>query len=582
MRRLRSIMGWRSRSQISLEIRAVPADADPFAFRVARSLADWFQQAGIDATVQPVSEEQLLRKVLLDHDFDAFVGRLAPAVRDPDGLYPLLHSRYVDESGWQNPFGYANLSVDEDLERQRRARGGDRVVAATALQETLARTQPFTTLAFPEDVRAVRESRVENWRGTALNAPRGFLELSWSGDEEAAARADRTLRGVATDERPTENLNPLTVEFRRSGVVTGLLYDTLGVPTDDGTVRPWLATDWTFSDAAKRPRATVSLREDLSWHDGEPLTASDVAFTFSLLEDTTGSTVDGDGGTESEQEPTRVPAPRFRGRSGLVDTVTARDPTTAVFEFTDSSPAVATSAFTVPILPAHVWAERRTEASISGVEFGPATEAIVTNNVPPVGSGPLEFARNTPGESLELQRYDDHFLRREDAPNVPQAVRDGPAFDRLTVQVVASDAGATELVVDGDADVTMTSVAPSSVPRIGRADDTGLLVSRSDTPYVVGYNVRNPPLSNTRFRNTLVRLVDKAAIADDVFDGYAAPAASPLAGTGWLPETLEWHGEGPVTSFLGSNGELDVERARDAFRDAGFTYDDGALVHNDA
>ena len=575
-------MGWQSRSQISLEIRAVPADADPFAFRIARSIADWFQRAGIDATVEPVSEEQLLRQVLLDHGFEVFVGRLAPAVRDPDGLYSLLHSRYVDESGWQNPFGYANLSVDEDLERQRRSRGGERVVAATSLQETLARTQPFTTLAFPEDVRAVRDTRFENWRGSALNAPRGFLQLSWVGDEEAAAGAERTLRGVATDERPTENLNPLTVEFRRSGVLTGLLYDALGSATDDGAVRPWLATDWTFSDAEKRPRATVSLREDLSWHDGEPLTASDVAFTFSLLEDTTGATVDDDGGTAVEQERNRVPAPRFRGRSSLVDEVTARDPTTVVFEFAESSPAVATSAFTVPVLPEHVWAERRTEASISGVEFGPATEAIVTNNVPPVGSGPLEFVRNTPGESLVLERYDDHFLRREDATDVPRAVRGGPAFDRLAVQVVASDGGATELVADGDADVTMTSVAPSSVPRIGRADDTDLLVSRSETPYVVGYNVRNPPLSNSRFRNTLVRLLDKAAIADDVFDGYAAPAASALAGTGWLPETLEWDGENPVTSFIGSDGELDAERARDAFRDAGFTYDDGALVHNDS
>jgi len=566
---------------VSLEIRAVPADADPFAFRIARSLADWFQRAGIDATVEPVSEEQLLRKVLLDHDFEVFVGRLAPAVRDPDALYSLLHSRYVDESGWQNPFGYANLTVDEDLERQRRSSLTERAIAATSLQETIAQTQPFTTLAFPEDVRAVRETRFENWRGGALNTPRRFLELAWAGDEYETAAERRTLRGVATDERPTENLNPLSVEFRRSGVVTGLLYDALGYVTDDGAVRPWLATNWTFSSTQKRPRAIVSLRENLSWHDGEPVTASDVAFTFSLLEDTTGASVEPDAGTETESEPNRVPAPRFRGRSSLVDTVRARDPSTVVFEFTRSAPAVAASAFTVPVLPEHVWAERRTEASISGVEFGPASEAIVTNNLPPVGSGPFAFERNTPGESLVLERYDDHFLRREDVTGVPDAVRGGPAFDRLAVQVVGSDGSATELVVDGDADVTMTSVAPSSVPRIGRADDAKLLVSRAATPYVVGYNVRNPPLSNSRFRNTLVRLIDKAAIADDVFDGYATPAASPLAGTRWLPTSLEWHGENPVTAFLGSDGELDVERAREAFRDAGFTYDDGALLHND-
>ena len=87
MRRLRSITGWQSRSQVSMGIRAVPADADPYAFRIARSLAEWFQAAGIDASVEPLSEEQLLRSVLLDHDFEVFVGQLSPGVQDPDGLY---------------------------------------------------------------------------------------------------------------------------------------------------------------------------------------------------------------------------------------------------------------------------------------------------------------------------------------------------------------------------------------------------------------------------------------------------------------------------------------------------------------
>jgi len=579
MRRLRSITGWQSRSQVSMGIRAVPADADPYAFRIARSLAEWFQAAGIDASVEPLSEEQLLRSVLLDHDFEVFVGQLSPGVQDPDGLYQLLHSRYVDEAGWQNPFGYANLSVDEDLEAQRTEKDDARREVASSLQETLARTQPFSTVAFPEDARAARRTRFANWSAGALDSSFGYLQLERATDGEEDAAAESTLRGIVTDTRVTENLNPLSVEFRRSGVMMDFLYDALGYVTEDGNVEPWLADAWTFSVTEANPTATVSLRDGLTWHDGEALTARDVAFTFSLLDDTNGSA--GENPQSAEPEPDRVPAPRFRGLSSLVDRVYAKDPETVVFEFVESAPNVAASALTAPVLPEHVWAERRTEASVSGVEFGPATEAIVTDNVPPIGSGPLQFVRNNPGETLVLERFEDHFLTREDATDAQTPVQGGPAFDRLEVRVVASNATATQFVVDDEADVTMTSVGAKNVPQIGRADDAELLVSRSNIPYVVGYNVRRPPLSNSRFRNTLVHLIDKAAIVDQVFDGYADPAASALAGTEWLPDSLEWNGENPVTPFLGADGEVNVERARAAFRDAGFMYEDGELLRND-
>lgn len=54
----------------------------------------------------------------------------------------------------------------------------------------------------------------------------------------------------------------------------------------------------------------------------------------------------------------------------------------------------------------------------------------------------------------------------------------------------------------------------------------------------------------------------------------AAPAASPLAGTGWTAPSLRWEMEDPSVPFFGSDGELDVVAAREAFRAAGYNYDD--------
>lgn len=570
LRRARSIAGWQSREQVSLQIKTLPADADPYALWIARSVAGWFGDAGIDVSVVPMAKEELLRQVLLNNDFDVFVTTLPTQRRTPDSLYALLHSRFAETSGWQNPFGFADFDVDDLLDTQRRETGARRRTALADLQRSLARSQPFTVVAFPDDIRTARIGAYRNWQTVDLRTPQGYLNLERNAREEGA---DTVLRIASTDGRPTENLNPLAVEHRREGLLTGLLYDALGIEVGGERV-PWLAASWEFERAGGRPRATVRLREDVRWHDGEALTAEDVAFTYALLADTTMG--DSTEPTDTTDREPRVPAPRLQGRRELVESIAAVDDRTLTVQFGECSDRVATRAFTIPILPKHVWKDRTDTASISNIEVGSASEALVTDNVPPVGSGPLEYVENTPEERLVLESVDDHFSTRvDDAPAVPVGP---PVFDRLVLQAVGSDDTAVALVAEGEADLTGTSVAASTVPRIGRSSDLELIVRRATAPYVLGYNVRRPPLTNPRFRNTLAYLVDQAHLVDDVFDGYARAAVSPLTGTDWLPDDLRWEDENPVTPFLGVDGEVDVAEARDAFREAGYQYEDGRLV----
>ncbi|MFC6874357.1 ABC transporter substrate-binding protein [Halobellus marinus] len=570
LRRARSIAGWNAQDQISLRIKTLPADSDPYALGAARSIASWYGAAGIDAQVVPVSEEELLRQVLLGNDFDVFVARGPGRNPDPDVLYGLLHSQFADTRGWQNPFGFVDLDVDEWLETQRRVDGDRRREVAADLQRSIVRSQPFTVLAFPDDIRAVRRANYENWRIANLQSSLGYLVLERTTETEESADV---LRIATTDRRATENLNPLSVEYRRSGVFTGLVYDTIGYFTPEGT-SPWLADSWTFTETGDSPRVRVQLRSDQQWHDGEPVTAEDVAFTYALLADTSL----GKAGEETDTPAdSRIPAPRFQGRTDLVDDVIAAEQDVAIFQFADCSPRVATRAFTVPILPEHVWRERTEPASISGIEVGTATEALVTNNIPPVGSGPFRFVRNTPRESLVLEANPDHFLVGGTDSEASRTVGP-PAFDRFVVQVVGSDDAAVGVVAEGDADATGTPAGASTVPRIGRTQSLELVVKESHIPYLVGYNTRTAPLSNPRFRQTLARIVDKEYLTREVFEGYARPATTLLSGTEWEPSDLQWDGGDPVAPFLGTDGEVDVERARTAFRDAGFRYEDGRLV----
>ena len=630
--RTRNIAGRDGSSQLTLRIDAAPADSDPNAIRIASHLAENLNAVGIDARINTLGRTDLWRKVLINRDFDVYVGQfLEHEPFDPDAMYAFTHSRFVAESGRQNPFGFADLNgVDERLERQRRAEGDARADAVADLQRSLCELQPFTAVAFPDPLTAVRGDRFAGWTNRRPVSAAGLLGLDRAGPTDGAAEDGSTddgsggnatdddgagddgiiddatgedgiiddatlddatggdgivsdaeredsgavLRLVTTDASVTENWNPIAAEYRREGTFTALLYDRLALADGDEVV-PWLCSGWERDGGT----VTVALR-DARWHDGEPVTAGDVAFTYEFLRDTSMETLE-----------SAVPTPRFRGRSSVVRSARAVDDVTVELSVGDVNDAVAARALRVPILPEHVWADRTDPATIAGFEFdAETTEAVVTNNEEPVGSGPIRFVEATPEESVAFERNPDHFLARageeesssDPAAGVPERFRGKPAFDRLEVGVMPSDIAAVQAVGDGLADATVSNIGPDAVPRIGREADARLVTGRAGGFYHVGYNARRAPLSNPRFRAVLASLVDKSALVDDAFSGYAEPAASPLATSPeWVPSDLSWEGRetDPASPFVGDDGSLDVEAARERFRDAGYRFDnEGRLL----
>ena len=559
--RVRSLVGRNQPDSVSLSIKTLPVDQDPYAIAIARQLSAWFEAAGIRASIQPITAEELYRQTLINQEFDVFVGQFPGAFADPDAFYPLLHSTYSVESGLQNPFGYTNLLMDDLLERQRRETGSKRTETVTRIQRRLVQVCPFLVLGFPNAIRAARTDRFTGWNGVFDPSPVNLLTLN-----TAEASAPR-LRATTPDDRPMANLNPLMSSYRGPSDITDLIYDPLAYRYR-GTLYPWAATNWEWTGPLE---LEVTLREDLTWHDGERLTASDAAFTYHLLRDTS-------MGSLSESVPTF----RYRGRSSLVETAEAVDELTVRLQFDDCSRQTARRVLTVPLLPEHVWTDRTNKATVSGVDIGvTTTDALVTSNVPPVGSGPLRFRSVTQGQTLVLERFDDHFLETTEETGLPSALSDGLAFEEFELRFVGSDSSAVDLIVNDEADVTALGVGPDLTSTIGRATDVSLNVDRSEAFYFAGFNTRRPPLTNPRFRSTLSRLVDRDALAASVFDGYVDPAVSPLAGTRWLPPDLAWEPSDPVTEFLGTEGTVDSKRARAAFRTAGYRYNEqGRLLES--
>ena len=467
-----------------------------------------------------------------------------------------------------------SVSIDL-LAAQRKQSGEKRKRSVWKLQRAIARDQPFSVIAFPDGIRATRTDGFSGWTEYgSVHSFFGYLSVR-------SRKNGNPLRMTMQDSAPTVNLNPLGVEFRSDETILDLLYDALG-RTVAGAVQPWLAHSWEWHRSTEAPVATVHLRDKLWWHDGSPLTAEDVAFTYRFL---------GDTSLGSLESP--VPSPRFRDAISLVKSAKAIDDRTVRVRFEKVSKEVARKAFSVPVLPKHIWKAKHEQAEIAGFKADSATtKALVWSNMKPVGSGPLQFKDVKMKESLTFDRFDHHFLEQLDATAKTVDASKGPAsepeyitryagglqFEELSFHVVPSGAAASELVINDEADGTATGVEPKEVRDIGRAENVQLHVDQSPSMYHVGFNARKAPFSNVRFRRALARLLDKEFLVESVFKQYAKPATSPLAQQDSLAPKLRWDGVDPVLPFPGKNGNLNTKKAKNAFKDAGYRYSNGGSL----
>jgi len=174
-------------------------------------------------------------------------------------------------------------------------------------------------------------------------------------------------------------------------------------------------------------------------------------------------------------------------------------------------------------------------------------------------------------------RNDEHFFNLKPPAEIENRLGDGLAFEELQIQTAPSHDTAIEVLSNGGVDATAATVSPKVVPKIESEPQLSLFVHEADraAPYHIGFNTANEPFSNPYFRRLVARLLDKSYVADQIFDGYGRPASNPFDGTEWNPEHLAFDGADPAVPFFGSNGEVNVEAARNAFRERGFEFNDG-------
>lgn len=168
------------------------------------------------------------------------------------------------------------------------------------------------------------------------------------------------------------SLTPYTFELGYQLVT--LVYDTLFWRDRDGLAQPWLAKSAAAS--ADGHKLTIRLAEGPRWHDGEPVTSADVAFTFRFVAD--------------------HPHPRFSPQLKAISRVDTPDARTAVITLRHAAPGFLDQPLAdVPILPAHIWS-----ALAPGTVAPPGL---------PVGSGPYRLVDHQVGQSYRFEANQSYF-----------------------------------------------------------------------------------------------------------------------------------------------------------------------------
>ncbi|MEM7275660.1 MAG: ABC transporter substrate-binding protein [Actinomycetota bacterium] len=306
-----------------------------------------------------------------------------------------------------------------------------------------------------------------------------------------------------------------------------LVYDSLFWTQSQVAPDEWLAIG--AEPSADFRTWTVSLRQGVLWHDGEPFTADDVAFTYRYFRDVGGS---GRYGHHVYQHPTFQTA-------NVIDDLT--------IELTFANPITTFPQLPggdVPILPEHIW------SSIGD----PRTEATDL----PIGTGPYRMVDHQPGSSYRLEANPSYF-------------NGTPLVDVLELSVIPDDQAVYTALEAGQVDMVARSTPLSWIEQLDLNDDIEMLVGGRQQSVHLQFNLGNELLRNGDVRRGLGLAIDVDTVLEAVEEG-----AGRLGTDTWTHPNSIWTRD-PLGAHLS-----DLLAAEQLLRAAGFADGaDGSLLAPD-
>jgi peptide/nickel transport system substrate-binding protein len=311
----------------------------------------------------------------------------------------------------------------------------------------------------------------------------GLVALAGAGCDGAADGPGGTVVvGMRSD---FGGFNPLTssagydVELVNHALFTPLVqYD------ENMEIQPYLAESWEIQDDTA---VVFRLRQDVRWHDGQPVTAHDVEFTFNTAKN--------------------PDAASLLGTAFLTEVESARvvDDYTIVFRFARPH-AQALEDFWWAPAPRHLLQD-----------IAPAELRNAPFNRQPVGSGPFRFGAWRANEQLTLVRN----------PDFPEGLGGPAASERVVFRVVPEASTMMTETLTGRVHVNIP-VTPDQARQVRDDPDLDLVSFPGRTVFYIGWNNARPPFDDARVRRAMALAIDRQEIIDALLHGAGTIATSTI------------------------------------------------------
>ncbi len=319
------------------------------------------------------------------------------------------------------------------------------------------------------------------------------------------------------------SLNPLHSAYE-VGLVTSQIFASLTRMDENNEVAPYIAESWEISEDGKT--YTFNLAKNAKFHDGKPVTAADVAFSFDII-----------------KEHHRFGPQMF----GPIERYDMPDDNTLIVHLSKPHGPLLLAATTprqLPIMPKHVY------GSAEDFMKQPAHKE-------PVGSGPFVISDRKTDEYVSIAKNPDHF------------VEGLPYLDRIIYQNVEDKTAKRIGLRQNQFQLARTD----SVMRFSDIEEFSKLDHLTLTQYqgisggaiVLEFNNRKEPLNDMKVRKAIAYAVDRAHISDVLHGGYTKQARSPLPATNvFFDEKMQGY-------------PLDLDKANQLLDEAGYAKNDDGV-----
>jgi peptide/nickel transport system substrate-binding protein len=302
-----------------------------------------------------------------------------------------------------------------------------------------------------------------------------FTTLFFIFSSPGLARDAGTL--IVVQESETVGLDLMRSSLQNTMSVCYNIHDTLFHPQEDATVTPALAEKWEEIDDLTWK---ITLRKGITFHNGEPLDAKAVKFSFDRIFDP------------------EIKSPHKGKLSAFKEVKVLDDLSFEIKTEKPFAPGLYMLAIYLPIVPPEYIKK------VGDTKF----------NTDPVGCGPYQLSKWVRGESVILERYEKYYGPK-------------PFYDKVVFKTIPEATSRVAALVTGEVDV-ISGIAVHQREKILSSGKAYLTSQMGVMPYL-GINTYEKPFNDVRVRQALNYSINRALINKALFNDKAILCKGPIS-----------------------------------------------------